>query len=227
MEVSRINRLIFIWDFNCKDKYRNWNYRLNKCFVDHHIQEMIPVIGSMYSKQEKATLMERFESCLFERYKETWISKVNATSSVRSNNGGNKLRTYSQFKREYKAEKYVSDNSLSHPLGSALAKFRTGLVPLRTETGRFESLPLPQRVCFICSNVVENEMHVLLNCPLYDDTRRELFLHAAQINDSFSILNDMDKMCFLLSNVDMVKFSAKTRNDIFKVRRNALYHTVN
>ena len=139
-------------------------------------------------------------------------SKCYCTSSIRSNNCGNKLRTYSQFKREYKAETYVSDNSLSRPLRSALAKFRTGVTPLRIETGRFESLPLPQRVCFICSNVVENEMRVLLNCPLYD----ELFLHAAEINDSFSILSDMDKMCFLLSNVDMVKFSAKTAMTFLK-----------
>ena len=28
LENSRINRTIFVWDYNSKDKCRNWNYRL-------------------------------------------------------------------------------------------------------------------------------------------------------------------------------------------------------
>ena len=64
---------------------------------------------------------------------------------------------------------------MSRTRRSALAKFRCGVAPLRLETGRYERIPYDERNCFNCINVVENEEHVLLECPLYNDIRKELF----------------------------------------------------
>ena len=53
----------------------------------------------------------------------------------------------------------------------AYAKFRCGVAPIRLETGRYERLDESDRTCFHCPDMVENEQHVLLECPLYNDIR--------------------------------------------------------
>ena len=223
LENSRINRTIFVWDCNSKDKCRNWNYRLYKCFTDHNINEHVPVLGNIYSKQEKYTMLNHLEARTYEKYIHEWLIKLNNNSSARPNNGGNKLRTYCKFKEVYKQEKYVQYQFLSRTHRSALAKFRAGVAPLRIETGRYESIPLPRRVCFNYNDMIEDETHVLLFCPLYDEIRNELFQHAYETEQSFNTLNDIDKLCFLLSRDEMVKFSAKACSDILNTRRNFIY----
>ena len=61
--------------------------------------------------------------------------------------------------------------SISHR--AAFAKFRCGVAPIRIETGRFENLDVNQRPCLFC-NVVEDEIHVILDCSAYDDLRNYL-----------------------------------------------------
>ena len=47
---------------------------------------------------------------------------------------------------------------------------------LRVETGRWErpKLPREQRFCYICESKIEDEFHVILECPIYNDLRRKL-----------------------------------------------------
>ena len=52
---------------------------------------------------------------------------------------------------------------------SAIRKCRCGTAPIRLETGRYEGLPVHDRVCPYCLDVIEDEYHVLCECPLYDD----------------------------------------------------------
>ena len=49
-----------------------------------------------------------------------------------------KLRTYRNFKKHYMTETYVKSH-LSRQQGSLLAQCRTGILPLRLETGRFHN----------------------------------------------------------------------------------------
>ena len=50
------------------------------------------------------------------------------------------------------------------------------LSPIRIETGRYERLALENRRCFNCVNHIENEEHVLLHCPLYEDLEQHILL---------------------------------------------------
>ena len=62
---------------------------------------------------------------------------------------------------------------------NASAKFRIGNYSLRIESGRFTIPKTPEdlRICDHCSlNSVENEMHVLFQCDLYDDLRKILLI---------------------------------------------------
>ena len=82
--------------------------------------------------------------------------------------GKNKLRLYRCFKNDYKSENYVT---CMMPRGhrAAFSKFRCGVAPIRVETGRYERLALEDRHCFNCTNQVEDEEHVLLHCPIYQE----------------------------------------------------------
>jgi hypothetical protein len=48
----------------------------------------------------------------------------------------------------------------------ALAKFRSGTASIRIEPGSYEGLPVGERFCICCNNIVEDELHVLLHCPI-------------------------------------------------------------
>ena len=100
-----------------------------------------------------------------------------------------------------------------------MAKFRTGVAPLRVETVRYESLQLGQRVCFNCKNYVEDERHVLIDCPIYEGIRSDLYVKSRNINSEFNGLNDVEKMCFLLSNDDIIQYTAKACYEILKLRQ--------
>lgn len=140
-----------------------------------------------------------------------------------SGRGRNKLKTYTQFKSVYETEKYVECSTLSSKYKCALAKFRCGVAPLRLETGRYENIPEEQRLCPICELAVENEVHVLFHCPLYQSLRNDIVNKAIEIDASFNNLCDQDRLNFVLSNEHMIKVSSKTCFLILKARNNHLY----
>ena len=80
---------------------------------------------------------------------------------------------------------------------SALGKFRCGVTPLRIETGRFERLPVDKRICFRCTGLVEDELHVVTVCPIYQDLRDNLFAKARGLESNFNTFSDIDKLCLL------------------------------
>ena len=70
---------------------------------------------------------------------------------------------------------------------------------------------------------IEDEAHVLLHCPLYDDIRDEMIAKAVLIKDNFIDCTPNEKLCFILSNPGMVNASARACNLILKRRRSFLY----
>ena len=91
-------------------------------------------------------MIEQLQNKLFDDFKSEWNRKLLSDNSIGNNNGGNKLRTYRLFKHDYQVEFYVKANFIPRGNRSVLAKFSTGVAPLRVETGRYASLPVEQRV---------------------------------------------------------------------------------
>ena len=57
-----------------------------------------------------------------------------------------------------------------------LVKLRIGWHNLRVETGRYDKIPLEERICPLCSgNKIEVETHLLLDCQRYS-SMRDIFL---------------------------------------------------
>ena len=65
--------------------------------------------------------------------------------------------------------------------------------------------------------------HVIVSCPVYEDLRRELFIKAFSINSDFYEMSSDAKLCFIMSNTDIVKFTAKTLNSILILRRKIIF----
>ena len=83
------------------------------------------------------------------------------------------------------------------------------------------------RKCTFCHNiginVVEDEIHVLLHCPLYIDIRQQLFIKSSQHFANFYNVDDVEKIRILLNVETIVNFSAKTCFQMLEKSRNKLY----
>jgi hypothetical protein len=69
-----------------------------------------------------------------------------------------------------------------------------GILPLHIETGRYQNKSLEDRTCEVCNtNVIEDEVHFVCKCPIYDHLRAELF-------NSLNIahLSDVEKLIYLV-----------------------------
>jgi exonuclease III len=110
-----------------------------------------------------------------------------------------KLRTFKQFKNEFKFENYLNTTkNINHAL--ALCRFRISSHNLRIETGRYTRPKTPPelRTCLHCSSqAVENEEHFLLQCSLYNKERLVLLnvvnnvlslLPSLPSNEKFNII---------------------------------------
>jgi hypothetical protein len=136
---------------------------------------------------------------LKEMYKNQWIKAIN----IEYPNGrdGNKLRTYSKFKKEFKIENYIMicKNKSER---SAFCKLRISAHRLMFETGRHyrPKLAPGNRFCPSCNDgSIEDEKHFLLTCKLYESKR------AAFLNDLQTILPDIflleeDKLFIVILN---------------------------
>ena len=97
-----------------------------------------------------------------------------------------KLRTYVLFKHVYITESYISKH-ISRRRRSLMAQFRTGVLPLAIEKGRFTPIydkvikknirrRPDQRLCILCNNSsIEDEFHFLCICPIYVNIRDKLY----------------------------------------------------
>jgi hypothetical protein len=150
------------------------------------------------------------------RFKTKWIRSINCTVGP-SGRGLNKLRT---FKQEHFSEEYCKMILPPRHL-SALCKFRRGVAPIRIETGRYDNLRLDERHCPFC-NVLEDEQHVILDCPVYDDFRSELLSKAVLHEPSFMNFSKDNQLAFLFSNQPSVKKCAKTCFNILQRRQSYL-----
>ena len=65
-----------------------------------------------------------------------------------------------------------------------------------------------ERLGQLCNlNAVESEVHVLMHC---NRLRQPLLDRAYTVNPNFNSLTDTDKLCFVLTDPNMCRISAKT-----------------
>ena len=81
-------------------------------------------------------------------------------------------------------------NCLNRQKRSAIAKLRTGTLPLMIEKGRYINKPRDERLCINCTNnVVENEPHFVFHCPKYEDLRDYIFYDSGRTDiENFKVI---------------------------------------
>ena len=107
---------------------------------------------------------------------------------------------------------------------SAYAKFRSGVAPINIELCRYglARIPVEERVCSHC-NEIEDESHVLMYCPLYDDIRDQLTLSINDINPSLQDSSVQDQFIQLMSNPIYYRVVSKAICYILNKRRLIVY----
>ena len=86
-----------------------------------------------------------------------------------------KLGFYHSIKKNYSPSVYL-DSKRKNPSRRILVKLRIGCHNLSFETGRYDKIPLDERIRPLCSgNKSEHETHLLLDCKRYSSIR-DIFL---------------------------------------------------
>jgi hypothetical protein len=124
------------------------------------------------------------KSKLKEIYINHWTEKLWDDKRV---NGGNKLRTYRQFKTSFELEPYLLHvkNCKSR---KELCRFRISAHRLHIETGRY-TIPITaveDRLCGCNPGHIEDEFHVFAICPAYS-AQRQTFLESVAISGPISM----------------------------------------
>ena len=83
---------------------------------------------------------------------------------------------------------------------SALAQFRSGILPLGIETGRFLNIPREFRLYIMCDkNEIEDETHFLFQCKMYDELREILYIIVQPRFPKFEPLPNKERFKILMS----------------------------
>ena len=175
-----------------------------------------PLPGNVDTKINISVFKHVKEKCQVKQYEEWRLAIANKP----------KLRSYIKFKCQYKVEDYCTLNMLKSKR-SLLAQLRLGVLQLQVEVGRFHGTPLDKRTCQLCDmNVVEDELHLLCVCPLYQVPRQLLYNRVALLNDNtqithFKDLHINDQFICLMQNYQ--KYVACYLNDAWNIRKEKLY----
>ena len=102
-----------------------------------------------------------------------------------------------------------------------ICKLRCGNHHLAIETGRLKKIPIEERVCTRCENKVEDELHFLTECELFDIVREKFLNDIIEIDPNLK--TDDRKLMFisLLTTTNCLilnKLSAFI-NACFEIRR--------
>ena len=106
---------------------------------------------------------------------------------------------YTLIKSEFICESYLKQIKKTKYL-IAFSRFRAGSHTLEIERGRYSNpkTPRDQRLCFVCG-YIEDELHFLITCKLYENERLDLFNKIININPSFNDLSPKEKFVFMMT----------------------------
>ncbi|CAC5397264.1 unnamed protein product [Mytilus coruscus] len=205
MDEYRLNKKINYWteqNFRRHRVCKNSNFRIYKQFELCGVATWFNDIDI-----DKQRVINAIYLKLMSNFKQKWNEDLHSDTTRRNGPGGNKLCTNRTFKQDVYTELYL--NKLIIPSHRrAYSQFRCSVAPIRVETGRYESLPIDQRTCFVCDDNIETEEHALNECPLYGDLRDELYKILNFENENFSLWPNSLKLSFILANDNVEERSA-------------------
>lgn len=131
-----------------------------------------------------------FLSLFFQRLKDvsyqTWATFISDSP---------KLQFYSHFKTLLDPERYLTViNNTSHR--NEFLRFRISCHKLSIEVGRYRGVVRQDRLCVFClangTEVIEDEIHLLMHCPLYNDLRQQYGIFFVNTQHAYDSMNRTD-----------------------------------
>ena len=91
-----------------------------------------------------------------------------------------KVDFYYSIRKNSSPSAYLN-STRKNPKRRTLVKLRIGCHNLRVQTGRYDKIPLDERICPLCGgNKIEDETHLLLDCQRYSSMRECSFSKLKQ-----------------------------------------------
>ena len=134
------------------------------------------------------------------------------------NDPNSKLRTYGKIKTKSGFESYL--NHIPTKDRTAFTKLRLSNHQLMIEKMRHQ-IPKPPEIdrrCPFCPDLVEDEIHFLLNCPTFLIHRAPLILLATNTIPEYNTFNNIEKFKILMTDENIIKTTAKYIRTTFEVR---------
>ena len=216
MDNTRLTKILFLSCFEqSNSRCRTWFYRVTQflCSIDH---QYICHTDTVHIRSVLASVKTKLKSL----HEVQWRDKLNSDVAKRgASYGGNKLRTYRTFKQSYSTEPYV--RIITHKrYRSAYAKFRCGVAPIKLETCRYglNRVPVEERLCEDCG-VIEDEFHVLMVCPTYNDIRHDTVNSICTLSNQFTELSLENQFIQIMSDPMYYKIVSKFLYSILNKRR--------
>ena len=194
MPETRLTKMLF------NDMYDNV-YRGSWCYYVKNIFRQLDMIDIYKDKQ--LCNLQLCESKLESTDKQTLLDSISKKP---------KLRLFKEVMCEDGAERYVKLN-LTSGERSMIAQIRMGILPIRVETGRYTNMKMNDRLCQICNTAnVEDEIHFIMDCSLYDDLRHEIFTYMNSFIDGFGSSDRLQQFYYIMQCNNYT-----TINTIFKM----------
>ena len=175
---------------------KTWFFKVTTFFAKYDVEQQC-----LSPEVSTSAVLNSIKPKLLAEYELEWPEKLNSDVAMRGiNAGGNKLRTYRKFKHSYSTEPYAKIIT-SKKYRSAYAKFRCGVAPLKIETCRYglNRILVEERLCESCQ-VVEDEFHVMMVCPLFNDIRSQFILQLNEVEQSFNDYTQEEQFIYVMSN---------------------------
>ena len=134
---------------------------------------------------------------VWDSYEISWKTNIN---NQKINPG---LRLYRQLSQSLSFQPYL-DNVQNFKYRKAISKLRSNSHVLEIERARYitpKPPPVDQRLCHKC-NLVEDEIHFLITCSIYETERSPFFLLVANKYSNFPNLDAKSKFILLLTTDD-------------------------
>ena len=155
---------------------------------------------------------------VIDQFKNSWTNKIKNVELQ-----GTRLKQYSIIKTHFHTELYL--DAVDNPkYRNAITRIRTNSHTLEIERGRFTKpkTPLTERKCSVC-NVVEDEVHFVCACSIYENERKVLFSYIDKTYSNFHMLNNNDKFIhlFAMENRMCINLLGKYLYNAFRLRNEA------
>jgi hypothetical protein len=177
--LANFKVMLYSMGATCKSIFDNWFDHDTLDITRSRIQQEHDSNRAHSPREETVRVVDIIKEQVIKHVNNEWLFEL-ARTEAKSGHGGNKLRTYARFKADCVMEPYLLHVN-DWRKRALLMRFRSGVAPLRIETGRYEAsgsgtrgIPVQSRICLCCGLGVEDEQHMFVDCPLYYEERQVL-----------------------------------------------------